>query len=49
MSNPNDAHRLEALEQHFKADPGTFARDNGDPTSAKALNAPANESENFLR
>jgi len=47
--HPNDAHRIQALEQHFKADPATFAKYDKNSSSAKPLNPPANEAENFLR
>jgi predicted Zn-dependent protease len=47
--HPNDAHRIQALEQHFKADPATFAKYDKNSSSAKPLNPPANEAENFVR
>ena len=47
--HPNDAHRISALEQHFKANPATFAHYTSDSSSAKKLNPPANEAESFLR
>ncbi len=47
--HPNDAHRVSALEKHFRAHPETFARFSNDPGSATRLSPPANEAENFLR
>jgi len=47
--HPSDAHRVQALEQHFKADPATFGKYDKNSSSATPLNPPANEAENFLR
>jgi len=47
--HPNDAHRIQALERHFKADPSVFARFSNDSHTAKPLSPPSDESENFLR
>jgi beta-barrel assembly-enhancing protease len=47
--HPNDAHRIDALEQHFRAHPETFGQFSSDPRSAKRLTLPANEAEQFLR
>jgi predicted Zn-dependent protease len=47
--HPNDAHRIRALEQHFRDDPGTFAQFSSDPATATHLALPANEAEHFLR
>jgi predicted Zn-dependent protease len=38
--HPNDEHRIEALEQHFKEDPQTFARFNSNIKSATPLKLP---------
>jgi predicted Zn-dependent protease len=47
--HPNDAHRVAALEAHFRANPAKFAAFNRSPASATPLKPPANEAENFLR
>jgi predicted Zn-dependent protease len=47
--HPNDAHRIQALEQHFAQNPGTFAQFSSDPKTATKLVLPKNESEVFLR
>jgi len=47
--HPNDAHRVEQLEAHFKQNPGTFAKYSSDPATAKHLDLPASEAEEFLR
>lgn len=47
--HPDDQHRIEALEQHFKANPATFAHYNSSSKSASPLNPPSNEAENFVR
>jgi beta-barrel assembly-enhancing protease len=47
--HPNDAHRIQALEQHFKSHPSMFAHFSDDPRTAKPLNPPSDEAENFLR
>ena len=47
--HPNDAHRVAALEEHFRENGATFARFSGDPRSAKPLHLPADEAEHFLR
>jgi predicted Zn-dependent protease len=47
--HPNDAHRVEALQAHFKQKPAVFGKFSSDPKSASALHVPANEDETFLR
>jgi beta-barrel assembly-enhancing protease len=47
--HPNDEHRVDALEAHFREHPETFARFSNDPRSAKPIQLPANEAEQFLR
>ncbi|MBV8172721.1 MAG: M48 family metalloprotease [Candidatus Eremiobacteraeota bacterium] len=47
--HPNDQHRIDALEAHFKADPAKFSKYNSSSTSAKPLHVPTNEAENFVR
>jgi predicted Zn-dependent protease len=47
--HPDDQHRIEALQKHFQANPATFAHFNSSSKSAKPLNAPSNEDENFVR
>jgi beta-barrel assembly-enhancing protease len=47
--HPNNAHRIERLKQHFVQAPATFSKFDPDPKSAKPLQLPANEQEEFLR
>lgn len=47
--HPNDQHRIDALEQHFRDHPATFARFSADPAKATALRPPTNAPEQFLR
>jgi predicted Zn-dependent protease len=47
--HPNDQHRIEALQQHFRDNPSTFASFSADPASATALRVPTNAAEQFLR
>ena len=47
--HPNNQHRIEALEAHFKSDPARFARFSSDPKTATALRLPRNEAEAFLK
>jgi len=47
--HPNNAHRVQRLENHFKQNPGTFAKFDSNPKSAMPLNVPTNENEVFLK
>jgi predicted Zn-dependent protease len=47
--HPDNAHRVAALEQHFRDDPSVFGSFSADPRSARAFAAPKNASETFLR
>ncbi|MBV8081694.1 MAG: M48 family metalloprotease [Candidatus Eremiobacteraeota bacterium] len=47
--HPDDQHRIEALEAHFKANPATFSKYDSSSKSARPLNPPANEAEDFVR
>lgn len=47
--HPNDAHRIQALEDHFKQHPDVFARFSSDPSTATKLILPKDEAEQFLR
>jgi beta-barrel assembly-enhancing protease len=47
--HPNDAHRIDALEQHFRSSPSTFAQFSDDARSATPLSLPTDEAEQFLR
>ncbi|HME81016.1 MAG TPA: M48 family metalloprotease [Candidatus Eremiobacteraceae bacterium] len=47
--HPDNTDRVNALEQHFKQEPGTFANFNSDPTSATKLKLPKDEAEQFVR
>lgn len=47
--HPNDAHRIAALQEHFRADPGTFGRFRDDVKTATPLRVPQNEAEGFVR
>ncbi len=47
--HPNNAHRIEQLENHFKQNPGTFAKFNSDEKLAMPLHVPTNENETFLK
>lgn len=47
--HPNNAHRVDRLETHFKNNRETFAHFNSDPKKATPLHLPANEQEQFLR
>ena len=47
--HPDFAHRIDALENHFRQDPAEFARFDGNPKSATHITLPANEKEQFLR
>ena len=47
--HPNDQHRINALENHFKQNPAVFGKYSSDPSTAVPLNPPKNEDEVFLR
>lgn len=47
--HPNDAHRVELLENHFRQNPAMFARFDSDPKSATPLTVSKNEPEQFLK
>ena len=47
--HPNDQHRVEALEQHFKENPSVFAKYNSDRSSAAQLTVPEKAPVVFLR
>jgi beta-barrel assembly-enhancing protease len=47
--HPNDQHRIDALEQHFRANPATFAQFPSDQARATPLRVPAHAPEQFLR
>src|SRR5262245_17128977 len=46
--HPDDQHRINALEQHFRENPSVFAGFSPDPTSAKPFSAPKNATEVFM-
>jgi predicted Zn-dependent protease len=46
--HPDDQHRIDALEQHFREKPGVFAGFSPDPKSAKPFSAPKNAPEAFM-
>jgi beta-barrel assembly-enhancing protease len=46
--HPNNEHRVEALEQHFRRNPSVFAKFNSDPKSAEPIAVPKNVPEVFL-
>jgi predicted Zn-dependent protease len=46
--HPNNEHRVEALEQHFRGNPSVFAKFNSDPKSAAPIAVPKNVPEVFL-
>ena len=46
--HPDDQHRIDALERHFREGPATFAAFNRDPKSAKPFSVPKNASEVFM-
>ncbi len=46
--HPDDAHRIRALEQHFRQNPATFGKFNSDAKSAKAFLVNKNAPEAFL-
>jgi predicted Zn-dependent protease len=47
--HPNNQHRVDALEQHFRRNPAVFGKFNSDPKSAAPLSVPKNATEVFLR
>jgi beta-barrel assembly-enhancing protease len=47
--HPNDQHRINALQEHFRDNPTTFGSFHDDPRTATALRAPTNAPEQFLR
>jgi beta-barrel assembly-enhancing protease len=46
--HPDNEHRVEALEHHFRTNPSVFARFSSDPKSAVPFSVPKNASEAFL-
>ena len=46
--HPNDQHRVDALEQHFRKTPQAFGKFNSDKKSATPFSAPKNAPETFL-
>jgi beta-barrel assembly-enhancing protease len=46
--HPNDQHRVNALEQHFRKDPSVFGKFNSDPNSATPFSVPKHAPEVFL-
>jgi predicted Zn-dependent protease len=46
--HPNDQNRVDALEQHFRSNPSTFAKFSSDRKSAKPLSVPKNAPEVFM-
>jgi beta-barrel assembly-enhancing protease len=46
--HPNDQHRVDALEQHFRKNPQAFGKFNSDKKSATPFSAPKNAPETFL-
>jgi beta-barrel assembly-enhancing protease len=47
--HPNDQHRVDALEQHFRKNPSAFGKFNSDPKSATPISVPKSAPEVFLR
>jgi predicted Zn-dependent protease len=47
--HPNNQHRVDALERHFRRNPAVFGKFNSDPKSATPLSVPKNATEVFLR
>jgi predicted Zn-dependent protease len=47
--HPDNPHRVEALTQHFAANPSVFAKYPSNPKTAKPMVLPANATETFLR
>jgi predicted Zn-dependent protease len=46
--HPDDQHRIDALEQHFRDQPAAFAKFSSDPKTAKPFSAQKNAPEVFL-
>jgi predicted Zn-dependent protease len=46
--HPDDQHRIDALQQHFRESPSVFAGFSPDPKSAKPFSAPKNATEVFM-
>jgi len=46
--HPDDQHRINALQQHFRENPSVFAGFSPDPKSAKPFSAPKNATEVFM-
>ncbi len=46
--HPNDQHRIDALEHHFRQNPAVFGKFNPDPKSAMPFSAPKNAPEVFM-
>jgi len=46
--HPDDQHRVDALEKHFRENPSVFAGFSSDPKSAKPFSAPKNAPETFM-
>jgi len=47
--HPNNQHRVEALEEHFRKDPSVFGKFNSNPKSATPISVPKKAPEIFLR
>jgi len=47
--HPDDQHRVDALEQHFRENPSTFGKFSPDAKSARPFSVPKNAPEAFLR
>lgn len=47
--HPNNQHRIDALEEHFRQDPGVFAKFSSSPKTATAFSVPKNAPVVFLR
>jgi beta-barrel assembly-enhancing protease len=47
--HPNNLNRVNALEKHFRGDPGVFRKFSSDPKSATPLSVPKNAPEVFMR
>jgi len=47
--HPDNPHRVQALKQHFRANPKVFASYSSDPKTARPFVAPKNAPESFVR
>ena len=47
--HPDDAHRVAALQRHFRANPALFAAYSGDRAASTPLHVPTDEREEFYR